>query len=350
MFRAKTVFVLGAGASAEVGLPVGEKLKEKITEKINIKFRFGAEQESGDYRVTRALRELAHQSNGGNGDINPYLQAACRLCEALPLAISIDNLMDAHKNDEMAKVCGKLGIVSSILEAERSSALFSPEGKGQRLNFDNVRDTWFVKFFQLLTESVARDDVNSVFENISFVSFNYDRCLEHYLHEALQTYYALDVDAVTKIMTRLKIFHPYGSVGKLPWQELDKELQVPYGADRYNLLNVSNQIKTFNETVDEKAEIEHVAQKIREAKVIVFLGFAFHEQNLKLLDPKMNSDPKRVYATTYGISDSNRTVIMSAIGDLLGSNQDVMPAAKDFKNEFKCTDLLNEYSRSLTAP
>lgn len=350
MFRAKTVFVLGAGASAEVGLPVGETLKGIIAKKIDIQFKFGNEQISGDHQITSALREQVRQPDGRGGDIYPYLHAAWRLRDALPHAISIDHALDAHRDDELAKVCGKLAIVRSILEAEQNSKIGYSRNERRQLNFDQVADTWFVKFVHLLTESVPKNEINKIFDNVTFVSFNYDRCIEHYLHEALQKYYALDEKAATEIMKPLKIFHPYGSVGKLPWQDPDHTLQVPYGAERYNLLELSKQIKTFHETVDEKAEIDNIAREIHKAKIIVFLGFAFHEQNLKLIDPKMNSHPKRVYATVWEVSDSNRTVIMSAIGDLLKSNQGVTPGAFEFAVGLKCARLLHNFSRILTSP
>lgn len=350
MFKAKTVFVLGAGASAEVGLPVGEELKGIIAAKLDIRSDPNQGVNFGDERIKEAFWERDRLRGVVQNDINPYIHAAWRLRDALPLAISIDNLLDAHRDDELAKVCGKLGIVSSILEAERKSNLSFPAGERQRLVSGLAQGTWFARFLKLLTEGTDKNNVDSIFDNISIVSFNYDRCLEHYLHEVLQIYYALESNAITKIMARLKIFHPYGSVGKLPWQEQDQTLQVPYGAERYNLLELSKQIKTYNESVDENAEIEQIAHKIHEANIIVFLGFAFHEQNLNMLDPKANSMPKRVYATTSGISDSNCTIIMSAIGDLLKSNQHMMPAASDFRKKFKCVDLLNEYSRSLTSP
>ena len=38
MFESKTVFVLGAGASHEVGLPVGSGLAEIISKKLDIRF------------------------------------------------------------------------------------------------------------------------------------------------------------------------------------------------------------------------------------------------------------------------------------------------------------------------
>jgi hypothetical protein len=55
MFEAKTVLVLGAGASAEVGLPIGNQLLTSICKLIDIKFDFGT-QKSGDNHILSALK------------------------------------------------------------------------------------------------------------------------------------------------------------------------------------------------------------------------------------------------------------------------------------------------------
>jgi hypothetical protein len=55
MFKSKTLFVVGAGASCEVGLPTGEKLKGLIAQKVNIAFSDGVKQRSGDHEITEAL-------------------------------------------------------------------------------------------------------------------------------------------------------------------------------------------------------------------------------------------------------------------------------------------------------
>lgn len=123
MSRTKTVFILGAGASAEVGLPVGEALKSIIAAKLDIRSDLNRGLNFGDERIKEAFRERDRLLGVIQNNINPYMHAAWRLRDALPHATSIDNFLDAHKDDELAKVFGKLGIVSSILEVERESAL-----------------------------------------------------------------------------------------------------------------------------------------------------------------------------------------------------------------------------------
>ncbi|NOZ75692.1 MAG: hypothetical protein GXO90_10050, partial [FCB group bacterium] len=57
MVRKKSIIILGAGASQEVGLPVGSELKNSISELLDIRFdEDGIKQISGDYSITAALR------------------------------------------------------------------------------------------------------------------------------------------------------------------------------------------------------------------------------------------------------------------------------------------------------
>jgi hypothetical protein len=258
MFRSKTVFVLGAGASQEVGLPVGEGLKKIIAEKIYITFDdFGSRQTSGDHQIMTALWEHTMLPNRMKGDPNPYIHAAWKLRDALPQAISIDNLLDAYREDERFKTCGKLSIVSSILEAEKASKIYYNPIERQKINFGSLDETWFAGFIKILTENVPHRDIENIFDNVGILNFNYDRCIEHYLHESLQNYYSLEANVVSELINKIQILHPYGSVGKLPWQN-SNNTQVPYGSERTNLLALAKQIKTFNERVHEADEIKQI--------------------------------------------------------------------------------------------
>lgn len=350
MFRSKTLFILGAGASQEVGLPIGDDLKLRIAQKIDIRFDDGWTQSSGDRQITEALRSLAREANELRSDINPYLQSCWALRDALPQAISIDNLLDAYREDKKSEICGKLGIVSSILEAERSSKIYCSDTDGKKIDFNGLNETWLHGLVKILTENVARGEIDRIFQNIYILNFNYDRCIEHYLKHALQIYYSLDNNAIENVMNLIKVIHPYGSVGKLPWQEGTHPPRVPFGSTRSDILSLSRQIKTFNESVHEEDEIKVIHELIEEAEIIVFLGFAFHRQNLQLITPNRPCKAKRVYATAFGISGSDCNVIESELREVLKqSGSGTSSASIHFRNDLKCGNLFNEYWRSLTA-
>ncbi|HEU4550857.1 MAG TPA: hypothetical protein VFS01_14250, partial [Rhizomicrobium sp.] len=140
MINGKTVFIVGAGASEEAGLPIGSKLAQSIAGLLDIKFRHGYEQFSGSYQISAALR--AFVNSAGSDDINPYLHAGRAIRDAAPLALSIDNFIDAHRGDKGIELCGKLAISQAILRAEQGSKLHFDQNKGQRLDTPHLADTW----------------------------------------------------------------------------------------------------------------------------------------------------------------------------------------------------------------
>ena len=347
MFRSKTVFVVGAGASKEVNLLVGEDLKRKISQKIDFKFEDFGRQISGCHDIVEALRRHVKKSDGWTGDIKPYLDTARKVKDALSVNRSIDNALLSLSHDDLSDTCGKLGIVSSILEAEKNSKLFYKPTERQNLNFDGLQDTWYPRFLNMLAEEVSGHDAASIFENVSFVSFNYDRCIEKYIYEALQKRFALGETQTKKLLDSLIIFHPYGSIGSLPWQNTNQYQHVPYGSERSDLLEISKNIKTFNENFEENEDIKKLRETLSEAETIVFLGFAFHKKNMELISPGKKCKTKRIYATGYGISKSDCNFLKRDIRNVFQINDE--NAIIEFRDGMKCAELFDEYWLSLTA-
>lgn len=120
----KMLYIVGAGASHEANLPTGEKLKNEISRLLDIKFSNGYTQSSGDRLIAESYRIIVKKLNLPTVDINPHIHAGWRIRDALPLAISIDNFIDAHKDDDKIELCGKLAIVRSILEAEQNRLMY----------------------------------------------------------------------------------------------------------------------------------------------------------------------------------------------------------------------------------
>jgi hypothetical protein len=178
MFKSKVLFILGAGASCEAKLPSGSELKITIGEKLNLQFDFGPRNlKDGDAQIFCALEKHCH----GDDELIKYLRAGKQYYGARHQAISIDNYLDAHQNDKYTILCGKLGIAKTILEAERRSLLYFDETKREKMNFANLENTWYGAFQKILTENVEKSNISKLFENVSFITFNYDRCLEHFL-------------------------------------------------------------------------------------------------------------------------------------------------------------------------
>ena len=132
-----------------------------------------------------------------------YWRAASMIRQGMVDATSIDTFIHAHKGNEGIEVCGKLAIVQSILEAERKSAMKITSLPGmplETIDQASLANTWYGKFFRLLHEDVSLGELDKLFNNISIISFNYDRCIEHFLYHKIQNYYAVDPGTAAKLV------------------------------------------------------------------------------------------------------------------------------------------------------
>jgi hypothetical protein len=152
------VFVIGAGASKEVGLPTGLELKDTIAQLLNIKFEYGVKQVSGDYLIKESLSRHVNKIEGPGKSIDEYLHAAYHIVDALPQAISIDNFIDTQRGNDKISLCGKLAIVRSILQSEKRSLLYFEPPGSPRMSMPRLKHTWYVQLFQLLSESCNKDE------------------------------------------------------------------------------------------------------------------------------------------------------------------------------------------------
>jgi len=314
-----TVFVIGAGASKEVNLPTGNELKSRIAELLDIRYSI-SQKISGDDLITYALHSLAKIDHRQPGDINPYLVESWHIRDALPQAISIDNFIDSQKGNDKIATCGKLAIIRSILEAEKNSKLYHIKKDGHnKYSFSMLGKTWYESFFQILCENCSKNDIENRFKKISLIIFNYDRCVEHFIYHALQNYYRITETQAAGLMKTIKIYHPYGIVGSLPWQNLT-HANIEYGGEPnpQQLIDLSKTIKTFTEGTDpQSSEIDEIKNHMILADKIIYLGFAFHKLNMQLLTPKVKPPKKHIsfYASALGISEDNVEVIKKQIAD-----------------------------------
>ncbi|HEX3530677.1 MAG TPA: hypothetical protein VH988_26740 [Thermoanaerobaculia bacterium] len=343
------VLVVGAGASKEVDLPVGAELKREIANVLDIRFRNGYERTGDDY-IVNALHILVRSPDGRAGDINPLLEAARLIRDAMPQAMSIDNFIDSHRENERIALCGKLAIARCILAAEANSSLqFDRSNIYNKMNFSSLEPIWFNAFFQLLTESCQRQDLAARFQKVGVISFNYDRCIEHYLHSALQNYYRLKSEEAAEVLSALEVHHPYGKVGVLPWMDANAGIEFGAPPDAKQLIEVAGKLRTFTEGTDAStSDISVVRTSVATAERIAFLGFAFHRINLELLFPGPRSkgppDMRPIYATALGISQSDAKLIAEDLAVM----RNVLLERIHIRTDLTCSQLFQEYRRSLS--
>jgi len=267
----------------------------------------------------------------------------------MPQAISIDNFIDCHAGDGQLELCGKLAISRAILDAEKDSSLYvDPTGRKQHPNYSALGTTWYSAFMQLLTQNCRIAYLPERLARITFVVFNYDRCVEQFLFHGIQNYYGIDAEAAARLLTHLRIFHPYGAVGTLPWQRQPNPIAFGEQVSPKQLLDVAAGIKTFTEGTDPHAsDIKELRESLRGATTLLFLGFAYHQMNLKLLKPEVpHGKPAdvRYFGTASGMSDSD----VDLVKDDLVAMASVQPGCVVLRNDLKCAEFFREYWRSLS--
>ena len=300
MLAKKTVFIVGAGASHELDFPTGDVLRQEIAALLNITFPDGYNQKDGDYEIQQVLRNFA--SRKGLRDINGLLHKCWLIRDALPGSISIDNLLDAHRNDPEISQIGKLAIAKAILRAERKSKLFNKRDPHKPFKLADVAETWLIPLLQILTEGVPKEQARRIFDNVVFINFNYDRSLEYFLARAISIYYGFATPESEEICARARIIHPYGHVGKhgVP----NPLATVSFGEDRYDLELIAQGIRTFTEGISDEGFGDEIKTAISSAEQLVFLGFAFHPLNMEILTTEDRSKVRNVFGTTVGLADA----------------------------------------------
>jgi hypothetical protein len=305
-FQDDTVFVIGAGASTEFGLPVGWKLLEQIRD--NSRFQFQGS------RASEGNRKIA-QTVYGRYNLDTYaykkaFEALDDIHRGVETAGSIDEYINRYSDNSLIAEMGKLQIAYAILLAEARSIMNVSMGDDVR-NWSPLESTWIAPFTRALFDGVRAKDVETIGSNITIICFNYDRCIEHYLEHAIQRAYR-DVDhaMAREIVSRINIIHPYGSLGPL------EDLPFGFPVETMNLYSVIENLITWSETVHDGLLIDSIREAIRTAKKLVFLGFAFANQNMKLLDAGLTSRKPyhtQVYATGKGLTDDVDNTIKSKI-------------------------------------
>lgn len=266
MIRTKTVLVVGAGASSELKFPLGGVLLAEIGRALDFNVSSGGVT-GGSPRIWRELKRTAHTS-GKNAD--DYIFAAWRVRDATHLGLSIDNVIHQLNDDDLVTYCAKLGIAHKLLVAEGSCDLRIHENN-RTMTWPNVRGTWLGGLAQLIVQDKERRSIDDIFENLSIISFNYDRTIQRFLPFALASQFAIPDQQAKEICQRLPVYHPYGSLGPLRWES--RTGSVEFGdTDRVSLSTVVSNIRTFTEQIEDESHLAPMREAIGSADRIVFLG------------------------------------------------------------------------------
>jgi len=295
----KITIITGAGSSVDYGLPLGSQLIEDIRVKL-----LQERPQAGN----NTLVDLAVQI-GESGDFG---KASEEIIGRMLATRSIDRFLDLRKEVKAITVLGKLAIADSILERERNSwliNLISEDFSTRHSALHAVQNTWIANIFRARVSEIHPDDGNLIFGNVSFVTFNYDRCIEIYIDAALRDIAGVSDEMRSKVMQSLNIFHVYGSLGN-PFAGTQK---IPFGADRFFVTSASQSIRLFTEGVESGLR-EAIQRQLHASDVIILMGFSYDPLNVRNLFEGLNCENKRIIALRTGDISEGISYIQNQTG------------------------------------
>ena len=310
MMRTKTTLVVGAGASAELQFPDSAALLARIAGGLDLA-RLGTEVVSDDIAAMAAHLEAIAEAARVNK--SHLFKAGQQIRSAARLGGSIDAVLEQFGDNPMVLAVGKLAITHFTLAAEAESPLAAePRDPGDL----PVRgsENWLFQLAQAIVSGVPRAKVDRCLDNLSIISFDYDRSIETYLPWVLSMAFGMSiVEARALVAEKLRLIHVYGTPGRLDWQS-GKEPVADWGARTIdNLPAVVEQIHSLSERLEERGFKRKLFGELVFGKRLLFLGFGFDAMNCSLLfDAPMEHYPD-VYIAMPGASETQQVAVRKVL-------------------------------------
>lgn len=271
-----TVFVLGAGASSPYGFPTGADLSALICRKAADK-------------KTYSLPAQLQETSLSTSEVEEFIRAFESSGQS-----SIDAFIEARQQFNWP---GRVAIAKFLCQCEDPSVAFNHGTEGN----------WYKALWREMTTNPAgRPDAAAL--NVKFLTFNYDRSLEHFFFTAARNTFEnlADADAF-RFLRSISIEHVYGQLGQfhyLPGDGIRQYSNVLTGRD---LSTAANGIHLIGRGSKNAKPFLKARQWFEKAEVICFLGFGFDEENVYRLGlgdvlierSKTHSIP-RIIASTQG--------------------------------------------------
>jgi hypothetical protein len=198
------------------------------------------------------------------------------------------NSVDAFikKNPVFARVA-KMRIAQELSAAEHRAV-----HGGTR----DANEAWIQYLFSRFMDGDNLDDFRE--NKCTFVTLNYDRCLEFELTKMLSNAYSgATWKEAAAAVGAIETIHLHGSIGPLPDTEPHYGMRPGPGEAQ----KAAQGILTLGEPGSEK-EYEGAGERLRAAEVIFCLGFGFHKETIENLG--MRNGTLAIHGTCQGLTQS----------------------------------------------
>jgi len=287
MIPEETLFILGAGASKPYGLPSGDELRLMLS--------CISDEESN---VVKVLRNYA---NINPAEVIEFSRAFLRSKSS-----SIDTFLAMR---EKYVAVGKLAIAHALAVREDPDLIHQTKPPEDW-------DDWYALLWSVLREGTSSpSDISR--NPVKFITFNYDRSLEYFLHHAVKETFDISDEQAESTWRGLGILHIYGQIGRYSHKEGPDTRWYSSGLTARDLKIAADGIKIIPEARDDAETFVTAREWLRWAKRICFLGFGFDSLNIQRLSFRhaATRTHKYIVASVYRKQPGE---ISKLQGDLLG--------------------------------
>lgn len=274
MVTKNTVLILGAGSSIPFGFPSGSYLKAMICQQL--------EEEGEMYKDFRNWWNTEEE-------IRNFVDALTHSGQ-----YSVDAFLE-HRTDYIE--IGKRAMAYILLgrEVDCQSRMF---------NVDPSFKNWYQYLFSNLTSSFPDFENN----NLSILTFNYDRSLGYYLIDALKNTYNKSVLEMVEAFQSIPFVHLHGQLGPYDASGLPDKI------DHQRVRVAAEEILIVHEDVEKYPSFQKAHDLLKEANRVALLGFGYNERNVERLRLGDFSAGFELYGTCFGLTKMEREIAAKLIG------------------------------------
>jgi hypothetical protein len=278
-----TTFIVGAGASTDYGFPLGSNLAKRISSEL--------------MDATSLLRSWLQEAEFEAEALENF---AKRLKNSG--LKSIDAFLENNNSPELLAI-GKSCIAALILEGEEKCL------KNDLLFAGAPDDHWIRHVWNCLHSGSSKQTLHD--SRLSFVTFNYDRVIEHFLQTVIENAFGMSrEEAVTIREQAIPIVHLHGSLGQLPFGSTKN---LPDG-----LRTAAAGIRVVHDAVaDDDPEFSKARHLLDEAMNVCLVGFGYDRTNAERLRLRKQRDQKfQMHGSAFGLHEGER----QSAAELTGAN------------------------------
>ena len=287
-----TLFILGAGSSVPYGYPTARKLRDDIIS-----------------NYLEILRKTYRQLNGidlnlrrTNEILNPLITQFDQSNTE-----SIDLFLTRNKENVAYAEALKLLWIYMVW--------YEIDSKLNSYRVD-IKENWYFEFYNQLTNNIhTKEDLTELYKTkTTFITFNYDRSLEHFLFSSFQNSFNLTEQETNQLIDKIFDFHHvYGCVLPLNWMRING-IKSNYATGE-TLVHIDHSYTNIKLIYSDRIQLPtEYQEKISNSKKIFFLGFGFASVNLEFLNIKnLLNNNHSIFATGIGILEKQKSQIIQSI-------------------------------------